>query len=444
MKETAKAIFRATLGALDVRGALDHHVTRTGSVIRAGANAFDLLAYDKIVAIAYGKGSYAMAEALGEILLPEFPFEGILVVPTPPKRALSRWWTFVGGHPVPNAESFSAGNAILDRLHRCDKRTLVLFLLSGGGSSLIESPLPEVSSQKIPEALDDFRHFNAVLTGCGAPIEEINIVRRHVSATKGGRLADAARNSTKLTFGISDVPLGEETSLCSGPTLPDPSTVSDAECVIRRYGLGEKLPMRIRDAFARGALPETLKERDGAFANAHFLLILSQHDLTHAAHHACESRGFPCMCDTQTDNWPLERAADHLLGILERQKAICPGRSVAVVAGGEVSSPVIGNGLGGRNSAFVLACVPRIAGKRITVLSAGTDGIDGNSPAAGAVANGESFARAQACGMNLDDFARRSDAFHFFDRLGDALDTGPTGMNVRDLRILIAEPDRPV
>lgn len=441
MKDLATTIFRETLASLDARGALERSLARSGSLIYVSGNPFDLRKYREIVAIAYGKGSFAMAEAFTDIFLPEFGFDGILVGPTQPKRNLPGWRTFVGGHPVPNEGSFAAGKAILDRLQLCDERSLILFLLSGGGSSIIESPLPMVSSGTIPATLDEFRKFNAALTGCGAPIQEINIIRRHVSATKGGRLAAAAPRSTKLSFGISDVPLGEENSLGSGPTLPDASTLADAERVIQQYGLREKLPAKIREAFERRTLPETLKEGDPAFAAAHFVLILSQRDLTHAAHHACESRGIPCVCDVQTDNWPLEKAADHLLGMLVRQKLACPDRRVAVVAGGEVSSPVIGNGTGGRNSAFVLTCVSKIAGQKITVLSAGTDGIDGNSPAAGAVADGESLARAQDVGLDPADFLRRSDAFHFFERSGDAIITGPTGINVRDLRVLIADPD---
>jgi hydroxypyruvate reductase len=143
--------------------------------------------------------------------------------------------------------------------------------------------------------------------------------------------------------------------------------------------------------------------------------------------------------DTETDSWPLEKAAEHLLAQLEILKKENPRRRVAIFAGGEVSSPVTGDGVGGRNSAFVLACVPKIAGKKIAVLSAGTDGVDGNSPAAGAVADGETLARARAAGMEPRDFLRRCDAHGFFARLGDAVMTGPTGNNLRDLRILLAE-----
>jgi glycerate 2-kinase len=435
MKSVAQRIFLETLAALDIRGAFERKLQREGSLIRAGTAEIDLRGYREIVAIAFGKASFAMAEALSEILAPNFACEGILVGPVAPQRALAGWRVFVGGHPVPNEESFAAGGAILERLARCDERSLVIFLLSGGGSSLVESPLLADAT------LENFQAMNMALVGCGAPIEEINIVRKHVSATKGGRLAAAAPRSMKLTLAISDVPPGMETALASGPTLPDPTTRDDARRVIDQYKLATKLPARIREAFAGETLPETPKAGEPAFARSHFSLLLGSHDLTHAAHHSCEAKGYECICDTETDGWPIEKAADHLLAMLGQQQAACPGKRVAVIANGEVSSPVTGDGVGGRNSAFVLACVRRIAGKEISVLSCGTDGIDGNSPAAGAMADGESVARAVAAGLHANDFALRSDAYHFFEKLGDAIVTGRTGTNVRDLQILLAEPD---
>ena len=433
MKHVAQEIFRETLAALDIRAAIERNLEREGDVILAGSAKINLRDFHRMVGIAYGKASLAMAEALNDLLHPELRCEGILVTPAPPPRPLPGWKTFVGGHPVPNAESFAAGRAILDRLAACDERTLIFFLLSGGGSSLVEAPLDPRAS------LEEFQHLNKALVGCGAPIEEINVVRKHVSATKGGRLAAAAPRSMKVTFGVSDVPPGMETALASGPTLPDPTTLADAERVIRENGLQEKMPARIREAFDRHALPETPKPGDPAFSRAHFSRILSMHDLTHAAHYACESRGYVCVCDYETDGWPVEKAADFLLAMLMQQKRENPGRHVAVVASGEVSNPVTGDGVGGRNSAFVLACVPKIAGQKISALSVGTDGIDGNSPAAGATADGESLARARAAGLDPANFARRSDSYRFFDRLGDAIVTGPTGNNVRDLRVLLAE-----
>jgi len=434
VKKTAEHVFRHTLAAIDIPAALGRKLDRRGSLISAaGSSDVDLSGFREIVAVAFGKAALAMARGLHEILTPEFPPDGILVVPAPASSPLPGWKTFVGGHPLPTVESFAAGKAILERLARCDERTLVFFLISGGGSSLVELPLdPGVT-------LADFQQLHSALVTCGAPIEEINVVRKHLSATKGGRLAAAAARAMKITFAISDVPDGQETALASGPTVPDPTTVEDVERIARKHGLLAKLPGALRAMIERRGLRETPKDGDAAFARAQFEILLGEHDLLHAAHHCCEAEGFFCMVDTETDDWPLEKAAEHLLEQLEILKKENPRRRVAIFAGGEVSSPVTGDGVGGRNSAFVLACVSKIAAKKIAVLSAGTDGMDGNSPAAGAVADGETLSRARAARMEPGEFLRRSDAHGFFARLGDAVVTGPTGNNLRDLRILLAE-----
>jgi glycerate 2-kinase len=257
---------------------------------------------------------------------------------------------------------------------------------------------------------------------------------------KGGRLAAAAGRATKITLAVSDVPVGFESALASGPTLPDPTTRADVERIITRYGLMEKFPTELRSWISAGKMPETPKPGDAAFANAQFLLLLGMDDLFHPAHHAAEAKGFRSCCDNTTDDWPVEKAAEYLLRQLEAQRAANPGRRVAVIADGEISSPVIGNGVGGRNAAFVLACVENIVGQRVAVLSAGTDGIDGNSPAAGAVADGETLGRAMEMGLDPRRAFQESDAHTFFARLDDAIVTGPTGNNLRDLRILLAEP----
>jgi glycerate 2-kinase len=284
--------------------------------------------------------------------------------------------------------------------------------------------------------------MNRVLVTCGASIDEINAVRKHLSAVKGGRLAVAAGAAMKITLGVTDVPEGRDSALASGPTLPDPTTVSDACDVVRRYALLSKLPPNIRTRFEHPeTIPETPKAGDPAFdpRRAAFQILLGRHDLFHPAHHASEAEEFITICDNTTDNWPVEDAADFLLAQLAALKRAYPGKAVAVIADGEVSSPVTGVGIGGRNLAFVLDCVKKIAGRKIAVLSAGTDGVDGSSPAAGAVADGETLVRAQSLGLDPADFFRRSDSYTFFRTLDDAIETGPTGNNLRDLRILLAK-----
>jgi len=245
----------------------------------------------------------------------------------------------------------------------------------------------------------------------------------------------------KVTFGVTDVPEGQESALASGPTLPDPTTVRDACDVIGRYDLLARLPAAFRRRFENPhTIPETPKAGDPAFVHAEFQILLGRHDLFHPAHRAAEASEFMAVCDNSTDNWPVGRATDFLLDQLAALQRANPGRAVAIIADGEVSSPVTGDGVGGRNSAFVLDCVPKIAGRKTAVLSLGTDGIDGSSPAAGAVANGETLARAQTRGLDPADYFCRSDSYTFFQKLGDAVTTGPTGNNLRDLRILLAGP----
>jgi glycerate 2-kinase len=434
LKQTALQLFRDTLAAIDIPATMRRKLAREGSHIRAGGATVDLASFERIRSIAIGKASLAMASGLEELLSPAFRADGIVVAPSLAKSAPLGFRAIVAGHPVPNEGSFAAGRAILDFLASADERTLIFFLLSGGGSALVEQPLdPAVG-------LADTQALNRLLVTCGASIDEMNAVRKHFSAVKGGRLAVAASAAMKITLGVTDVPDGRESALASGPTLPDPTTVSDACGVIERYRLLTKLPALIRARFERPeTISETPKRDDPAFRHSIFQLLLGRDDLFHPAHRAAEAAGFVTVCDNSTDDWPVERAADFLLAQLAELKRANPDRHAAVIADGEVSSPVTGNGVGGRNSAFVLNCVEKIAGQPIAVLSAGTDGIDGSSPAAGAVADGETSARARELGLDAGDYFRRSDSYTFFQKLGDAIETGPTGNNLRDLRILLRD-----
>ncbi|HYL10788.1 MAG TPA: DUF4147 domain-containing protein [Candidatus Acidoferrales bacterium] len=433
LKQIARKIFHDTLAAIDIPRTMQRKLARAGTETRCGETIVDLREYEGLRVVAFGKAAHAMAEGLLGVLGAEFKITGVVSAPTKPERTFEGFQYFAAGHPVPNAESFRAGRAILDLLKDCNERALVFFLLSGGGSALAELPLdPAVT-------LEDAQTLHRVLVGCGAPIDAINAVRKHLSAVKGGRLAAAAPLAMKLTYGVTDVPEGKESALASGPTLPDPTTIADAERVVQQYALREKLPLSIREIFQKGRLRETPKKNDAAFTRAHFQILLGLHDLFHPAHRAAEAAGFVTVCDNSTDDWPLARATSFLLERLELLRAANPGRCVAVIADGEVSSPVTGSGVGGRNSAFVLECVEKIAGKKIAVLSAGTDGIDGSSSAAGAAADGQTLERARAAGLDWQDFFRRSDSYSFFARLSDAMVIGPTGNNLRDLRVLLAE-----
>jgi len=433
-KQLAREIFRDTLAALDIPRVMELKLTLSGSTLILDDAAIDLSACSSVYVVAIGKAAHAMAAGLRSFLPDSFEFKGGVAAPTKPEAPIPGLQYFVAGHPNPNEDSWRAAEAILSLLRSVDEHSVVFFLLSGGGSALTE--LPIVPGMR----LEDLQAANHALVTCGAPIGAMNTVRRHLSAVKGGRLALAAARATKVTLAVTDVPVGKEHALASGPTVPDPSTIADTNRIIDQYGLRKKFPDMLVRWLDAGKMPETPKPGDPAFRKAHFQLLLGMHDLFHAAHHASEALGYVTCCDNSTDDWPVEEAADALLKKLEEWKSENPGERVALIADGELTSPVTGNGIGGRNSAFVLSCVEKIAGRKITVLSAGTDGMDGNSPAAGAVADGETLARAQALSLNPGAAFRQSDAHTFFEKLGDAILTGPTENNLRDLRILLAEP----
>jgi glycerate 2-kinase len=435
LKQLARRIFLETLAAIDIPAAMQRKLERVGTRLRCGSFEVDLRAFDRVFVVAIGKAAHAMVDGLAATLGPECSFRGIIAAPTASSRELQGIHCFAAGHPLPTAESLKAADAILELLKSCDERTLVFFLLSGGGSALVEATLDPTLT------VGDMQQLYQALVTCGASIGEIGKVRRHVSAVKGGRLAVAAGRATKITLAVSDVPVGQEAALASGPTIPDPTTIADALEVLQRYRIDHQLPAALRRWIQEGRMPETPKPGDPVFANAHFSLLLGMDDLFHPAHRAAEAAGCVTCCDNTTDDWPVERAAAYLLEQLDELRRIHHLQRVALIADGEVSSPVTGDGVGGRNSAFVLACVEKIAGSRIAVLSAGTDGIDGNSPAAGAVADGFSAERAQSLNVKPRDFFERSDAFNFFAKLDDTIVIGPTGNNLRDLRILLAEPE---
>jgi hydroxypyruvate reductase len=434
LKQLARQIFQETLAAIDIPATMQRKLRREGTRLHSDGNVYDLREFDKLRVVATGKAAHAMVDGLALVLEPFLRFEGVVSAPTTPRKPLPGMKYFVGGHPIPNEESWKAAESVLALLKHCNERTLVFFLVSGGGSALVELPLERSLT------LEDLQQMNRALVTCGASIEEINAVRKHVSAVKGGRLAVAAGRATKFSLAITDVPPGNGSALASGPTLPDTTSVAFVNLILEKYELLKKFPPRLRQWIEKGRMLETPKSDHPCFANAYFLLLLGMDDLFHPAHHAAEARGCVTHCDNSTDDWPVDLAAEFLLEQLENLRRDNPGRRVALIADGEVSSPVTGNGIGGRNSAFVLACVERIAGKKVAVLSAGTDGIDGNSPAAGAVADGETMEMARAIGLDPRGVFQRSDAFSFFARLDEVIVTGPTGNNLRDLRILIAEP----
>ncbi len=199
LKQLARQIFHETLAAIDISSAMQRKVLRKGTVLACGETRIDLRNFEKLRVVAIGKAAHAMVEGLALVLAPFVRIEGVVSAPTAARKPLAGMKYFVAGHPLPNAESWKAAEAILALLKKCDEKTLVFFLLSGGGSALVELPLDAA------QTLEDVQHVHQALVTCGAPIDAINTVRKHISAVKGGRLAAAAHSATKITLGVSDV-----------------------------------------------------------------------------------------------------------------------------------------------------------------------------------------------------------------------------------------------
>ena len=428
MRATARSIFQHALAEASVGKAFARHVNCDRGVLRVREDLFDLHSYSRVLVVSLGKAAHTMVEALAEQV--GASLEGIVATSVEPSAQVHGFRYFRGGHPTPNAESIRAASATLKALEVQPASALVIFMISGGGSSIFEKPIDDEIS------VDDLIVTYRALVHSGAPIAEINAVRKHLSAVKGGRLAQAAFPAQQVSLLVSDVPDATPDALASGPTMPDSSTVEDCYGIAEKYGLLRQFPHSTRELFEHHALEETPKSDDPAFHRARWWPVLSNQTAIGEASNAAERAGFVAQVDNSCDDWDYDRAAEYLLGrVRELKTHFSP---VCLISGGEVTVKVENGGVGGRNQQFALACAARIAGENITVLSAGTDGVDGNSPAAGAVADGSTSERARTRGLDLRAALEKFDAYPLFSALGDAIEIGPTGNNLRDLRILLA------
>lgn len=426
MRDVAREIFITALSNASIERAFARNVHCERRVLRIGEDLHDLDIYNRVFVVSIGKAAHTMAAALeaqvGNSL------EGIVATSVEPASQVRGFRYFQGGHPTPTEESIAAAKAILNSLGVLDSASLAIFMISGGGSSIVERPVDEEIS--LPDLISTYR----ALVHSGAPIAEINAVRKHLSAVKGGRLALAATPAQQVSILVSDVPDNTPDALASGPTMPDSTSIHDCEVIAAKYDLIEQFPKSVADLFRLRALEETPKSDDPAFVRARWWTVLSNKVAIDEAAVAATRAGFAVEVDNSCDDWPYEKAAAYLV---ERLRDLRSKVSrVCLISGGEVTVTVRDGGTGGRNQQFALACAEQISGHDITVLSAGTDGIDGNSVAAGAVVDGSTHDRAGS------EAVRRAlaglDAYPLLDSLGDAVITGPTGNNLRDLRILLA------
>ena len=447
MREVAREIFTSALKNASIESAFAHNVHCERRVLRIGDDLHDLDAYHRVFVVSIGKAAHTMAAALEAQV--GSSLEGIVASSVDPASQVRGFRYFRGGHPTPTAESIAAANAILKSLNALDSASLAIFMLSGGGSSIVEKPVATLKDDDI--SLPDLAATYRALVHSGAPIAEINAIRKHLSAVKGGRLAQAAYPAQQVSILVSDVPDDTPDALASGPTMPDSTSIHDCERIAAQYNLIDQFPKSVGDLFRQHALDETPKSDDPAFVRARWWTVLSNKVAIDEAAVAATRAGFAVEVDNSCDDWPYDKAADYLLNRLRELRSKVS--RVCLISGGEVTVAVRNGGIGGRNQQFALACAEKISGQDITVLSAGTDGIDGNSPAAGAVADGSTLDRVSDHGSSVEGCPTSRgfrdvgsiqhalstfNAYPLFDALGDTVMTGPTGNNLRDLRILLA------
>lgn len=465
----ATEFFTGALETCSIESAFDRRIRFESNTLRrlisdgSGPESINLSQFKRIFVIALGKAAGPMLDILLDRMKRRKGLRGICCTKYQPKKRNWRFRYFEGGHPLPNEESFAAARAALAMLKKARKDTLVFFLISGGGSAMFDLPLdPQIS-------LKDTITFHEALLGSGAPINEINTLRKHFSAVKGGRLAIAAPEALKVSLLLPDVPLRTLDALSSGPTSPDHSTVDEVHEIIGRYDLARKLPPSVRAFFERTDLPESpgnkkwrppflpkfqrneasqprrftsslsLTGEDEAFRDSVFEVLLSGLDLVEGARSLAQKAGYFVSVDNSCDDWDYADAARYLLDRFHDLRAV--HRRFCLISVGEVTVTMDRTpGAGGRNQQFALACALELAhhpGEMLTVLSAGTDGIDGNTQNAGAIADPTTVARALAFGFNPEQSLRTFNACPLFTALGDTVVTGPTGHNLRDLRLFI-------
>jgi len=435
MRSDSEQIFLAGLAAVRADAAVLANCRRDSDRLVIGDTALDVGQFRRIFVIGAGKASAAMARAVEQVLPTEIS-DGVVSVKYEHTAALKNIRQVEAGHPVPDANSEEAARSILELAQQANKSDLVLCLISGGGSALLPLPAPGIS-------LEDKQEMSRMLLACGATIHEINTLRKHTSAIKGGRLAEAVYPATLVSLILSDV-IGDDLDvIASGPTVPDTSTFQEAQVIVDKYGLDETLPGPVLEhlkAGRNGRLPETPKTGNRAFERTMNLIIGSNIQAVRAAEEEARKRGYHCLILSSLIEGETRWAA-RFHGAIARE-ILHSGHPIpkpaCLISGGETTVTLKGDGIGGRNLEFALAAAIDIAGHPdIVILSGGTDGTDGPTPAAGAIVDHNTLNAAAAADLDAQEYLDQNNSYPFFDRLGGLLITGPTDTNVMDLRIVL-------
>jgi len=396
-----------------------------GSQLIFPLETIDLSSFDHLYLAGFGKASAGMAQAVCDAVKVT---KGVVITNDPLARVTHNFVeVFVGGHPLPNEESIRGADKILDLFQLCSENDCVIVLISGGGSSLFCKP-------RIP--LPDLQNTINLLVRSGATIDEVNIIRKHLSLVKGGKLAQQTK-AMIFSLIISDVVHDSISSIASGPTSPDPTTYFEAEEILHRYNLWGKISAAVRTVIEegiQGRVPETLKQDDAAFEKVFNFVIANNEHACQAAVKKAGELGYDAKLITTSITGEAKVLGRYLVGRVNN--SLSKGNA-AFVTGGEPTVTVRRNGIGGRNHELVLGCVEDIANSDIVLASFATDGVDGNSDAAGALADGCSFARAQKKHLVPSRFLQDNNSYAFFHALSDAMYTGLTGTNVMDIQIIL-------
>ena len=428
-------LLKAGLNAVDPAQAVRRSVRRVGTIIQIGRHQYDLRDYARVVAVGAGKASARMGTAL-EALLGTRLATGLVVVKyghSVPTRMIE---VVEAGHPIPDRAGQKGGTRLLRLVRGLDPNDLLFVLLSGGASGLLPAPAPGLT-------LADKQKTTQFLIRSGATIQEINTVRKHLSAIKGGRLA-AATPARVVSLILSDVMGDDLGAIGSGPTAPDQTTYVDACRILRRYRLWAHVPARVRARLVqgvRGIHEETPKPGSSLFRRVQNQIIGNNGAAVEAVAQAARRSGFrPLVLSTSLIGEAKEAAK--VFGAIARE-IVTSGRPVrrpaCIIAGGELTVTVRGRGQGGRTQEFGLAAALDIAGlPKVWIAAFATDGTDGPTDAAGAVVDGQTVTRAQRVGLIPHEVLLDNNAYPFFKKVGGHIITGPTGTNVNDLYLLIA------
>jgi hydroxypyruvate reductase len=437
LRALAAQLQHAALAAVDPAEAVYHFMSRVGDHVLIEHQSYPLRNYDHVYLIGAGKAAVAMADAASEVLGDQLSGGVIITKYRHLDRSLpDRLRVHEAGHPVPDENSVSATRDLAALLHSVTTRDLVICLISGGGSALMTLPAEGIT-------LSDLQTITQLLLRAGATIQQINTIRKHLDTIKGGGLARLANGAAIATLLLSDV-IGDDLSvIASGPTVPDPSTFADAWRVIEQFGLPNRLPAPVRDRLRRGAAGETAdtpKPGDPLFDRVQTVIIGSNAQAAQAAESLAKQLKFnTLLLSTQLQGEAREAAqfAAAIAKEIAMYNRPIP-KPACLILGGETTVTVKGSGLGGRNQEIALAAAIALDGLPKTLIAAlGTDGTDGPTDAAGALATGETIRRAQLIGLEARAYLIDNDSYHFFQALGDLILTGPTGTNVNDLLLVL-------